>query len=989
MKFLFSHKGTKIWSITTAIVLVVVIVLNCVLLNVPIVTNTLNIVLGGERAVVAETTKTATKEEVLSAAEDFVVEVEKEGITLLKNDNAALPFEATAKVSVFGKNSTNLVYSGSGSAGNSSSTVNTLYESLTAAGIAYNPTLKAFYDDNARSGDGRPSNPSMTSGQRLSGFATGETPISSYTSDLDESYSEYSDGAIVVISRIGGEGFDLPRSMATDFTMTTAVAGAESATDHYLQLDANEKALLSYVKEHFDRVIVVLNIGSTMEINELETDPDIDAILWMGFPGSTGVMALGQILVGKDADGNQISPSGHTVDTWAVDYTSDPSWYNTGVYGSEYGNRYLYNGETTDFAFVNYMEGIYVGYRYYETRGYEETRADASSTWYQDNVTYPFGYGLSYTTFDWDVSFDKADGSSITADDTIKVTVKVTNTGSYAGKDVVELYYSAPYNYDGPAIEKSYVVLGDFAKTKLLQPGESDTVELTLSVKDMKSYDYADANENGFAGYELDAGTYTLMVSKNAHEAQSTASYNLQEGVQLATDTNAQGEEVTIENRFDDVSAGIFGTTTYASYTTRKDFAGTVPTDYLSDEERTLTDELKATLDASKKRKYTTPDDGQPWEVTGEAPSTTAVNNGISLKSMLTDENGNITASVSYDDPRWEKLLDEITLDEMKSLVGFGAFRTNAVSGIDGVVDKPMTTDADGPSGFTSFLSEAEVYGTCLYQAEAVMGSTWNVELAYEMGQKVGDEGLVGNENTGVPYSGWYSPAVNIHRTPFGGRNWEYYSEDGLLSGKFAAKVVQGAAEKGVYCYVKHFAVNDQETDREYNGILVWANEQAMREIYLKPFELAVKEGGATGMMSSFNRLGTKWAGGSYALLTQILRQEWGFQGMVITDYSLNTYTHVDEMIRAGGDLFLTQDTKNFYMEDDATQITLLRQATKNILYTVVNSNAMEVSITGYLKPIWQEVLIYVDIALAVAFILWGVLAIRKACRLDKANKAA
>ncbi len=984
MKFLFSHKGTKVWTITTAIVLVLAIVVNCVLLNVPIVTNTLNILFGGERPVVAETTNTATKEEVLTAAENFVVEVEKEGITLLKNNNAVLPFSASAKVSVFGKNANNLVYSGSGSAGNSSSTVNTLYESLTAAGIEYNPTLKAFYDDNSRSGEGRSSNPSMTSGQRLSGFATGETPISSYNSDLESSYADYSDAAVVVISRIGGEGFDLPRTMATDFSLTSAVTGAESATDHYLQLDANEKALLSYVKEHFEHVVVVLNIGSTMEINELAQDDDIDAILWMGFPGSTGVMALGQILVGKDSAGNQISPSGHTVDTWAVDYTKDPSWYNTGVYGSEYGNRYLYNGESTEYAFVNYMEGIYVGYRYYETRGYEETRADAASTWYQDNVTYPFGYGLSYTTFDWEVTFDKADGSDITADDTIKATVKVTNTGNYSGKDVVELYYSAPYDYDNPAIEKSYVVLGDFAKTKLLAPGESDTVELTLSVKDMKSYDYADANENGFAGYELDAGTYTLMVSANAHEAKSSASYNLQSGVQLATVANAQGEEVTVENRFDDVSAGIFGTNTYASYTTRKDFAGTVPSAYLSDEERTLTDDLKTALDASKKRKYTTPDDGQPWEVTGEAPSTTAVNNGLSLKDMLTDEDGHITTSVSYDDPRWDTLLDEITLDEMKNLVGFGAFRTNAVSGVDGVVDKPMTTDSDGPSGFTSFLSEADVYGTCLYQAEAVMGATWNVDLAYEMGQVVGDEGLVGNENSGVPYSGWYAPAVNIHRTPFGGRNWEYYSEDGLLSGKFAAKVVAGAAEKGVYCYVKHFAVNDQETDREYNGILVWANEQAMREIYLKPFELAVKEGGASGIMSSFNRIGMKWAGGSYALLTQILRQEWGFHGMVITDYSLNTYTHVDEMIRAGGDLFLTQDTKTFYMEDDATQIALLRQATKNILYTVVNSNAMDVSITGYLKPLWQEVMIYVDIALAAVFVLWGVLAICKAKRQGK-----
>ena len=862
-----NHKGTKIWTIITCIVLVLAIVINVVLLKVPIVTNSLNLVFGGERAIVSEKTQELTKEQALAAAEDFVIEVEKEGITLLKNENAALPLANGPKVSVFGKNSVNLVYSGSGSAGNSSSTVKTLYESLEAAGIAYNPTLKSFYDDKNLSGSGRPDNPAMTSGQRLSGFATGETPIASYTSAVTGSYADYHDAAIVVISRIGGEGFDLPRTMATDFTLATAVTGAESPTSHYLQLDANEKALLAHAKENFDKVVVVLNIGSTLEIDELKQDADIDAILWMGFPGSTGVMALGQVLAGNT------NPSGHTVDTWAVDFTKDPTWYNTGVYGSEFGNRYLYNGEKTDYAFVNYEEGIYVGYRYYETRGYEEEKA-GNADWYAQNVSYPFGYGLSYTTFDWNVKFGKADGSAITAADTLTATVTVKNTGSCAGKDVVQLYYSAPYDYEGNAIEKPYVVLGDFVKTKLLNPGESQEVTLTLAVQDMKSYDYADANQNGFKGYELDAGAYGLIVASDAHTAKASAQYTLSEAAQLSTIANAQGEEVTVENRFDDVSAGIFGDNTYSSYVSRKDFEDTMPKTYLADERRTLTDDLKTELDNSKKRKYTASDEGMPWEVKGDAPAATAINNGISLRDMLNDENGNLVGKASFDDARWEKLLDEISLDEMKGLVGFGAFRTNAISGADGIVDKPMTIDADGPSGFTSFISEADVYGTCLYQAEAVMGATWNVELAQQMGEIVGDEGNVGNEKTGVPYSGWYAPAVNIHRSPFAGRNWEYYSEDGALSGKFAASVIQGAKEKGVYCYVKHFAINDQETDREYNGILVWANEQAMREIYLKPFEIAVKEGGAGGMMSSFNRIGMKWAGGSYPLLTSVLRDE-------------------------------------------------------------------------------------------------------------------
>lgn len=997
MGFILAHKKTKIWFIVMAVVLILEVVITTVLLKVPIVTNSLSLVFGGERANIVEDNRAewydrqySSKEEVLNAANDFVVEAEKEGIVLLKNENNVLPLTADGvRVSVFGKNSANIVYSGSGSGSSASSTARkTLYESLEAAGISCNETLKSFYEDSGKSGGGRPGNPAMTSGQRLSGFGTGETPIKSYTSDVTDSYAEYPDAAIVVFSRIGGEGFDLPRTMAESFN-GPAVEGASSADSHYLELDENEKALLNHVKENFSNVIVVLNVGTTMEIPELEADEGIDAILWMGFPGATGVMALGQILRGMDAEGNQLSPSGHTVDTWVSDFSMDPTWYNTGVYGSEYGNRYLYGGATTDYAFVNYEEGIYVGYRYYETRGYEEAKKNPQSTWYEDSVVYPFGYGLSYTTFEWDVSFAKADGSAITAEDTLEVSVKVKNTGNYAGKDVVELFYSAPYDYEGPAIEKSHIVLGNFAKTGLLAPGEEETLTLTLDVKDMKSYDYADANENGFSGYELEAGDYNIIVGSDAHTAKANAVYTLKDSVQMPTDLNADGKETEVVNAFDDVSGGIFGTNTYASYVSRKDFAGTVPTAYLDDSERTLTDELKEVLDQSIKRKYTESDEGKPWEATGESPSATPVNNGLSLRDMLNDEAGNFVGKVSFDDPRWEMLLDEISLEEMKNLVGFGAFRTNEVKGADGVVGKPLTTDADGPSGFTSFLSESVVYGTCAYQAECVLGSTWNVALAERMGELVGEEGLVGNEKgDGLPYSGWYSPAVNIHRSPFAGRNWEYYSEDGLLSGKFAAGVIRGAAKKGVYCYVKHFAVNDQETDREYNGILVWANEQAMREIYLLPFEIAVKEGGATGMMSSFNRLGMKWAGGSYALLTQVLRDEWGFHGTVITDYSLNTYTHVDEMIRAGGDLFLTQDVKTFSMADDATQIKLLRQATKNILYSVVNSNAMSIRTDGYMMPIWMVVMMLVDIAILTALILWGVFAIRSVKRTKKQEKS-
>ena len=988
MKFIWKHLGTRIWLIVTSILLVLAIVVSVLATSIPLFANSISLVFGGERANIVEDRRDElydrefkNKKDVLAAAEDFVIDVEKEGAILLKNENDALPLAAeNPSVSVFGKNSVNLVYSGSGSANSTSGSTRTLYESLEAAGINYNPQLKSFYEDNSRSGSGRSANPPMTSGQRLAGFGLGETPVSSYGSDLVSSYGDYDDAAIVVFSRIGGEGFDLPRTMATDFTYSPALDDADSPTSHYLELGKYEKQLLEYVKEHFSTVIVLLNTGSTMELGGLASDSGIDAVMWIGFPGSTGIMAVGQLLAGKSDDGEKLSPSGRTTDTWAADFTKDPTWYNTGIYGSEKGNRYLYDGSETAYAFVNYEEGIYAGYRYWETRGYEEEKAAPESDWYAENVVYPFGYGLSYTTFDWDITFSKSGSDDLSADDTITATVTVTNTGDYAGKDVVQLYYTAPY-YEG-GIEKSQVVLADFAKTDTLYPADeangeskpnSQQITLTLKARDMASYDYADANENGFKGYELDAGDYVISVRKDAHTAADSQTYNLKEGATLRTDTDARGNTVTVENRFDDVSAGISGDLTYEAYISRSDFAGTVPSDYITDAERTLTEEQKEALDLSIRRNYTQSDEGKPWQVTGAAPSTTPVDSGLSLADMLYDENGEYVGKVDYDDPRWETLLNEISLDEMKLLVGYAAFRTGAVAGINNVVNKPITNDSDGPSGFTSFVSDSVVYDTCAYQGECVMGATWNVSLAERMGELVGEEALVGNEKgDGMPYTGWYAPAVNIHRSPFGGRNWEYYSEDGLLSGKLAASVVSGASKKGVNCYLKHFAVNDQETDREYNGILVWANEQSMREIYLKPFEIAVKEGGATGMMSSFNRIGMTWAGGSYALLTEVLRNEWGFRGAVITDYSMNTYTQVDLMLRAGGDLFLTQATKTFAKEDDATQITLLRQATKNVLYTTANSNVMSIRVDGYKSPVWVVVMICVDVAIVAGLAAWG-----------------
>lgn len=984
MKFLryqWKHRGTRIWMICSLLLIFLVAAVSVVAFTVPIAGNSLTLLFGNERANVVLDNRDEwydrqykNKKEVLAAAEDFVVEVVKEGITLLKNENGSLPLAGSPKVTVFGKNSVSLVYGGSGSAGNTAAERKTLYDSLEASKIDFNAEMKSFYEDDVRSGKGRPSNPGMVSGQRLSGFATGETPLSSYDQKLRDSYAGYGDAALVIISRIGGEGFDLPRTMATDFNLKTAVSGAVSPTDHYLELDQNEKDMIAEAKANFKKVIVVLNVGTTLELGGLQDDEGIDAIVWMGMPGSTGVMALGEILVGRTMNGNLISPSGRTVDTWAADFTQDPSWYNSGVYGSEFGNRYLTAaGELSQFPFVNYEEGIYVGYRYWETRGFEEGKeSEEKDAWYKEHVVYPFGFGLSYTEFEWEVSYD-LQGEALTQDDLISVRVKVTNTGNYPGKDVVQLYYSAPYTPGG--IEKAHVILADFAKTRLIAPGESDTLSLSVRAKDMKSYDYADANGNGFAGYELEGGDYTIYVGHSAHSYAGEKTYTLAEDALLRTDTDALGREVEIYNQFDDVSAGYLGEWTHASFLSRSDFAGTLRMNYLSDAERTLTTEVEEALEQSIKRRYAGDDEGQPWQVPeADMPSITPVNNGISLRSMLENEEGVSVGAVSYDDPRWDKLLDQISPDEMKLLVGYGAFRSNPVDGVNGVVAKPMTTDADGPSGFTSFLSDSVIYDTCSYQAQYVLGATWNTELARRMGEMVGEEALVGDERgDGIPYSGWYAPAVNIHRSPFAGRNWEYYSEDGLLSGKLAAEVVEAVGGKGVYTYVKHFAVNDQETDREYNGIMVWANEQSMRELYLKPFEIAVKEGGAKGMMTSFNRLGMNWAGGSYPLLTSVLRNEWGFRGAVITDYSMNRYTYVDMMIRAGGDLFLTQDAKVFGMPDDATQVSLLRRATKNLLYTTANSNVMSVVVDGYKPPVWHSYVYALNAGVIALCALWGI----------------
>ena len=979
----FPFKHNKVWAIVTSILLVFFLVVSLVVTQVTLINNTFNTIFGEERRVlVSGDPSTAqyykpsegidSKQKALDAADALNEELCEEGFVLLKNDGA-LPLSSNAKVSVFGMNSVDLVYGGSGSSAKDNSNGVDIYKSLENAGIAYNPDLKAFYERKKGEGFGRSTNLNFDTGY-LQGLETGELPYTEYSGGVSQYANGYSDAALVVISRMGGEGWDLPRTMI-------GVEGA-NAQDHYLQLDNYERALIEALcadDSGYENVILIINCATSMELGFLKNNefgPKLKGAIWVGTTGGTGMNALGKILVG------QVNPSGRLVDTYAANFESAPSWYNFSNNLADGGNRYLVNGAAQNAYFVEYEEGIYVGYRYYETRGYTD-----GQDWYNQNVVYPFGYGLSYTDFTWTLKSIKLgdgglEGASLgqgDAEKTITAEVEVLNNGDYAGKDVVQLYYSAPY-IDGQ-IEKSHVVLGAFAKTPLIPAGESRTVTLEFAVRDMASYDYSYANDNDYAVYEADEGAYTVYIGKNAHcwADEDGISVNFEVEEPLIYDKDS-ATDTTIVNRFDNVSEHI---TTYLS---RADWDGTFPK-APTEEERNVSQEL---IDSMSVEAYigsgSNQDVGKKW-FSERRPRP--------VRQELTYDQTTVKLydliGVDYEDELWDELLGQLTTDQMRYLIGTGNFNTAAIINID----KPKTIDPDGPAGFTQFMSVIEatdvVYDTCFYASECVIGATWNVELAEKMGIAIGDEGLIGNERgDGRTYSGWYAPAVNIHRSPFGGRNWEYYSEDGLLSGKMAAGVIQGAKSRGVYTYVKHFAINDQETDRDNFGLITWLNEQSMREIYLKPFELAVKEGKTTAMMSSFNRIGTVWAGGCYELLTEILRDEWGFRGMVITDYA-NSYMNPDQMIRAGGDLELFQDQQPS-ARGNSTHFTALYNATKNILYTVANSNAMngmgEGIIYRYALPYWKIVLILIDVVVVVACAVWGFFAIRKSYKKVKAQSS-
>ena len=841
-------------------------------------------------------------------AKNIVIEIEGEGIVLLKNDNNALPLAAGESVSLIGRYAADPVYGGAGSGTVDPNDCVTLYDGIVNAGLAVNDTAYNWIAENYANypkANITMDNPSTAS------YYIGEIPWSAYSDEAKNSIAGTT--AVVVIGRGGGEGGDLSRDLVSDVNSGVSenfTANDETANyaegQHELELSVEERDLITAAKESCDKVIVLYNGSTPMELGPLmEGDLAVDAILSIGSLGASGAAAVGQVLTGA------VNPSGRTTDIWAADFTADPTFGNFG--GKQYtdvSNYYTtnYTGTVSNGTayFVEYKEGIYYGYRFYETAA-AEAEAGNYDFDYDSAVVFPFGYGLSYTPFTQEITaFEQGK-------DTVSVDVTVTNTGSVAGKDVVQLYYTPPYTAGG--IEKSAVVLGAFGKTALLDPGASETVDLTFPVRQMASW----SSDEG--GYVLDAGDYVISLRSDSHTVIAEQGVTLEAEAYKTDDTT--GNELA--NRFDDMTQ--YMNDNCGGTMSRADFAGTWP---------------EAAADKTAAECGITLEEYDYTQHLGdEAMPTTGANNGISLIDLR---------GKAYDDEMWDQLLDQLTVDDMTTMLNDCAYNTPAIAHIG----KPATSEPDGPAGFTSLTGST---GNCAYCSEFIMAQTWNTELMYRTGQMVGQEALASG------YNGWYAPAMNTHRSPFAGRNFEYYSEDPLLAGKMGAAVVSGAASNGAYAMIKHYALNDQESYRVQH-LCTWATEQTAREIYLRPFELTIKESsaemkyiaddqgtvetvempGCTAMMSSFNYVGTTWAGGSHALCTEVPRGEWGFTGCIITDFNLYGYMDKNWGLDGGTDLHLTYAamTPAFQGTGEASVVARLREASHRVLYTVVNSNAMQ-----------------------------------------------
>lgn len=943
--------------------------------------------------------------ELHEAEQAFTRKAGAEGFVLLYNSEAAgkgLPVAAKSKLSLFSASSVDLLAGGTGSG---VSTISSdMKTALTEQEFTVNEALWKFYTDNhgkyTRGGGAI-----MYGGSE--DWSINEAPIAAIP---DNALSEAA-GTIPVffISRTGGEGRDLGRYMG-DWTDIE-----EDKAKHYLEPDSVELGVIDYLNKNFNNVIIVVNTNNAFELGWVKNYQNITSVLWAPGAGGDTCRSIADVLSGK------VNPSGHLVDTFAYDAFSSPAMQNM-------GDIMLVNGGTDVEAGVFYDEGIYVGYKYYETRFFDKAlnQGNPGDYNYDEVVQYPFGYGISYTNFEWsDFNMTQPD-----KDGNIKVSVKVTNIGSVTGRDVVQVYVNAPYtSFDKEnGIEKSAVSLVGFGKSGDIKPTENETVEVTVNIKDFVSYDDV-VNKT----YILEAGSYYITAASDAHEAAKNVltkygveggnsgfvdiweyEYSQNSGVDKTTYAkSANGTDIT--NQFDHAVNSEF--TARDKYLTRNDWVGTFPVTHGNQN-------AKVKSGYSEKNGYT-------WQV----EVSDSVKNAIAAKDSLnpmTDEQAAKLAgefeqegSLELIDYRgrdfaevekeggWDKLINQMKTSEIKKMIENAGYQTlNA-----GTIGKPRAIDFDGPSGLNEGGVTHEPY-SITYPCATNLAASWDRENSRLHGYFVGEDGLAadgsyGKHNYKGIISGWYAPAMNIHRTPFAGRNFEYYSEDGFMSGEFALQSAKACAEKGVYAYIKHFALNDQEDHRSH--VATFANEQSIREIYLKPFQTCIENRGTTkimvqqynadtnnytklevdipavmGVMTSFNRIGCVWAGGNYNLITGVLRNEWGFNGSVITDYDGGGVMDTEQCLRAGGDLKLTAYGSNVKvnMNNKASQY-FARQAMKHVLYTTVNSNAMNGVVHGVQVadlPFAYYWLIIIAVEVVVAGLTaWGVTAIVLRWKKDKA----
>ena len=858
----------------------------------------------------ATITKYTLSDATVSKANELAKDVQSEAVTLLKNDDSNLPLSGK-KVNVFGWGSTNPVYGGTGS-GSMSKQYKTvsLLDGMKQAGLKTNTELSKLYTDY------RKDRPEV--GMFAQDWTLPEVPAEQYSDKLVSDAKDFSDEAVVVLTRVGGEGADLPTDMkAKGITYKNNSKDYDDFQkgESFLQLSKTERDMIDLVTSNFKKVTLVYNGANTFQFDFLNDYPQIQSVVWCPPAGQTGFSALGEVLAGET------NPSGKTSDTFLKDLTKSVSYNNFGKF--EYTNMAdkaaKYKGFTGDDVtaipgFVNYSEGIYVGYKFYETA------SDEGLINYDDTVAFPFGYGLSYTSFDQKLDSVKYKGGKVT------VTATVTNTGDKAGKDVVEAYYNPPYTDGG--IEKASKNLAGFEKTKELQPGESQKVTVKFDDDDMASYDY-----KGAKAYVLEKGDYDISIQSDSHHVIDHKAITVKDTVTYDSDSNTHnGDKTVATNQFDDVAGDVTYLSRADHFANYKE-ATAAPTNFK------MSDKAKETF--YNNSNY----DPKKFDKDSDKMPTTGAKNGLKLSDMYGKD---------YDDADWDKLLDQLTFDDMDNLIANGGYGTQALKS----VGKIQLTDADGPASLNNNFTGV---GSIGFPASTAFACTWNKDLAKQFGEMIGDMAH------DMHVAGWYAPAMNIHRNAFSGRTFEYFSEDSLLSGVMASSEISGAKSKGVYSFMKHFALNDQETKRT-EVLCTWTNEQAMREIYLKPFEMSVKEGGAQAVMSSFNYIGNTYAGADSALLQTVLRGEWGFKGFVLTDYFGGYgYQNADQEVRAGNDSMLaTTKITNHITDKSATSVKAMRQAAHNILYTAANSWQYANGEPKVATPIWKTAM----------YVAWGVVAV-------------